>query len=385
MTNALTPQTISAGVLAALIGFAASFAIVIAGLTAVGASEAQAVSGLAALNITTGIASLVLAIRFKMPMAVAWSTPGAALLATLAVPEGGYAEATGAFVVSSLMILVTGLVPRLRQWVEAIPLSLSSAMLAGVLINICLVPFTTVAAMPLIAGPVVLVWFVVNLTRKLWALPAAVITAGVVCAWGGYVPEQVQWQISEPVWVTPVFSWASTIGIALPLFLVTMTSQNLAGLAVLKANGYRPPLSPALRLTGLLSVLNAPFGGHHINLAALTAALCANEDVHPDPGKRYGAVIAAGLVFIVMGLGTSVMMQYALAAPDNLIETIGGLALLGALLGAVVQAFDAPASRESALLCFLITASGIAIAGIGSAFWGLLVGGLVFKLRAGRA
>ncbi|WP_211365820.1 benzoate/H(+) symporter BenE family transporter [Litorivicinus lipolyticus] len=374
-------QPVVAGALAAFIGFAASFAIVLTGLIAVGANPAQAASGLGILNLTTGLCSLYLALRFRMPIAVAWSTPGAALLASLAVPDGGYGVAVGAFITSSVLIVATGMVPAFRRWIQAIPMSLSSAMLAGVLLNICLIPVTSTAANPLIVGPVIVVWFLISLKSALWAVPGAVATAAVVMVWGGYWPADLSFQLTHFVWVTPQFSWAASISIAIPLFLVTMTSQNLAGMAVLKAFGYAPDLSAALRVTGAASVLNGFGGGHHVNLASLTAAMCANPDAAADPSRRYIAVVAAGIVFIAMGLSAEVMMQVAAAAPARLIESIAGLALLGALSGSLVQAYSPERGREGALVCFVITASGIAVGGIGSAFWGLVLGGLVYRLK----
>lgn len=185
--------------------------------------------------------------------------------------------------------------------VQAIPFSLSSAMLAGVLLNICLIPVTSLVQAPMVIGPVILAWFLVSLVSKLWALPAALLAGGMVSYLGGFVPAQIQWQLTQWVWVMPEFFWISSVGIALPLFLVTMSSQNLAGMAVLKANGYRPDLSSALRWTGGLSILAAPAGSHQINLAALTAAMCANPDVDRDPKLRYGSAVAAGAVYLVMG------------------------------------------------------------------------------------
>lgn len=381
MIEAFKPQIVLSGVLAALIGFAAAFAVVIAGLQAVGATDQQAISGLAILCVTQGLAAVFLSLKWRMPIAVAWSTPGAALLLSVSAPQGGYGEAVGAFMLSSLMLVLSGFVGWIRQAVQKIPTNLSSAMLAGVLFNICVVPVTSLIQAPLIIGPVIAVWFLVSLRWKMLALPAAVVAAAMVCTVGGFLPDQVVWQVTEFVWVNPQWSVASAVGIALPLFLVTMSSQNLAGVAVLKANGYSAPLSSALKTTGGLSVLNGVFGGHHINLAAITAAMCANPDVDPDPKLRYGAAVTNGLVYLVLGLVTSVVMQFALASPPNLIETLGGLALLAAFAGAMTQAVGGERGKEAAVVCFIVTASGISLFSIGSAFWGLVAGGLMYWLK----
>lgn len=368
------------GALAALIGFASSFAIVLAGLQAMGATPVQAAVGLGILKIMTGLASIGLGLYFKMPIALAWSTPGAAFLATLAMPAGGFQEALGAFLVSSLAIAVTGMVAPLRRAVESIPLSLSSAMLAGILVNICLIPVTSFAADPWVVGPVVLIWWLVSLKSALWSVPAAVLAAGGVMLFGGYWPDQMIWQVTPFVWQTPTFNLESLVGIALPLYLITMTSQNLAGMAVLRSYGYQPPLAPLLKVTGAASMICAPFGGHHVNLAALTSAMCANPEVGPK-GTRYGSVLAAGVVFILMGLASAVMIPIALAAPANLVPAIAGLALVGATAGALKNAFEPESGRHAVLMCFVITLSGVTFFGIGSAFWGLVVGGVVWRFK----
>ena len=380
MTSPWGSAQIVAGALAALIGFASSFAIVLAGLQAMGATPLQAAMGLGILKIMTGLASIGLGVYFRMPVALAWSTPGAAFLATVATPSGGFSEACGAFLISSLAIALTGWIGPLRRAVEAIPLSLSSAMLAGVLLNICLIPVTSFAANPWVVGPVILTWFLVGLRSTRWAVPAAVVAAGVMMALGGHWPEGLVWQVTPFAWQTPSFSMTSLVGIALPLYLITMTSQNLAGLAVLRSYDYHPPLSPILRVTGLASAICSPFGGHHVNLAALTSAMCANPDVGPK-STRWGSVVAAGVVFILMGLGSAVMIPIALAAPANLVPSIAGLALVGATAGALRQAFEPEAGRQAVLICFVVTVAGVSFFGIGSAFWGLVLGGILWRFK----
>ncbi len=376
----ISSSQLISGSLAALIGFASSFAIVLSGLQAMGASATQAAIGLGILNIATGLLSIALGLYLKMPAALAWSTPGAAFLATIAAPAGGFPEACGAFLISSLAIAVTGWISPLRQAVEAIPSALSSAMLAGILLNICLIPVHSLVDAPALVAPVIVTWFLVGLVSSLWAVPAALAAAGVVMFMGGYWPDSLVWQLTPFQTLTPSFSLSSLVGIAIPLYLITMTSQNLAGMAVLKGYGYQPPLSPILKSTGLFSAVASFFGGHHINLASLTSAMCANPGVGPKD-TRWWAVIAGGVVFILMGLGCAVMIPIALAAPANLIPAIAGLALINATAGALKGAFYDDRGREAAVVCFVVTVAGVSILGVGSAFWGLVAGGLIWRLK----
>ena len=369
----MTRHALAAGLLAAFVGFASSFAVVLKGLTGMGASPAQAASGLMALSVAMGLCAIVLSLWRRMPISVAWSTPGAALLASSSVPEGGFPVAVGAFLTSGALIVLAGSWRPLGRAVAAIPTSLANAMLAGVLLNLCLAPMRAIAAMPALAMPVVLVWAVVWRVRRLYAVPAAVAAmAGVlILHGGGGAPPQ--W-FAEPVWVAPVWTLPATIGLALPLFLATMASQNIPGMAVLAANGYTPPAGPLFRVTGVFTLLAAPFGGHAVNLAAITAALCAGPDADPDPAKRYWAAVVAGGAYIAFGLLAGAATGLIAISPPLLIEAIAGLALLGSLGGALMGAMRDAEEREAALIAFLTTASGLTFFGIGGAFWGLLAG-----------
>ncbi len=369
----MTRHALAAGLLAAFVGFASSFAVVLKGLTGMGASPAQAASGLMALSVAMGLCAIVLSLWRRMPISVAWSTPGAALLASSSVPEGGFPVAVGEFLTSGTLIVLAGAWRPLGRAVAAIPTSLANAMLAGVLLNLCLAPMRAIAAMPALAMPVVLVWAVVWRVRRLYAVPAAVAAmAGVlILHGGGGAPPQ--W-FAEPVWVAPVWTLPATIGLALPLFLATMASQNIPGMAVLAANGYTPPAGPLFRVTGVFTLLAAPFGGHAVNLAAITAALCAGPDADPDPAKRYWAAVVAGGAYIAFGLLAGAATGLIAISPPLLIEAIAGLALLGSLGGALMGAMRDAEEREAALIAFLTTASGLTFFGIGGAFWGLLAG-----------
>lgn len=372
---------VSAGLLTAIVGFASSFAVVLAGLQAVGATPEQAASGLIALSAGQGLLMLVLAWRSRLPLSFAWSTPGAALLVSTGLPEGGFPEAVGAFLVAAGLITVAGLWRRFGRAVEAIPASLASAMLAGVLLNLCLAPIRAIEAFPWQAAAIILAWAVTLRFARLYAVLAAVLAAAVIIPLSTPLPAGVfdaAWPV--PVFVLPVFSLDSAIGIALPLFLVTMASQNIPGLAVLNANGYRPAASPLFVATGGTSIVTALFGGHMLNLAAITAALCAGPDAHPDPKKRYIASLTAGGSYMVIALVAGIAAAFATASPPLLIQTVAGLALLASLAAAASAALSRPDQQVPAIVTFVTTASGLSLFGIGAAFWGLLAGGAMLAL-----
>lgn len=385
-SRAFSAQALGAGLLAAFVGFASSFAVIIHGLTAVGATQAQAASGLAALTIAMGICGIWLSLRLRMPVSVAWSTPGAALLATSGALPGGFADAVGAFVATAMLIILAGLYRPLGRWVAAIPISLASAMLAGVLLGLCLAPARAVAQAPALALPVVLVWALVGQVRRLLAIPAAVFVAFGLIGATAHVPATILdalWPAPRLVW--PSFSVASLVGVAVPLFIVTMASQNIPGIAVLAMNGFRPDPGRLFRATGLAGLLAAPFGSHAVNLAAITAAICAGEDAHADPRRRYWASAVAGGAYVVLGLLAGAATAFISASPPILIEAVAGLALLGAFGSALQGAVSQPREREAAMITFIVAASGLSFLGIGAAFWGLLAGGCLLALTRWRA
>jgi benzoate membrane transport protein len=388
MLHDISARALLAGLLAAFVGFASSFAVIVQGLTAVGATREEAASGLLAVSIAMGVCGVILSLRARLPISVAWSTPGAALLATTGLVEGGFAAAVGAFLLSGALIVLAGLFRPLGRWVAAIPAPLANAMLAGVLLGLCLAPVKAVAETPALGLPVVLAWAVVARIRRIYAVPAAVIMAAVLIAATTHPDAAAMgtlWPVAVPVF--PAFTPAAAIGIAVPLFIVTMASQNIPGMAVLHVNGFRPPAPPLFRATGVFTLLAAPFGGHAVNLAAITAALCAGEDAHPDPSRRYWAATAAGVAYILFGLGAGAATGFLAASPPILIEAVAGLALLGAFGSALMAAVADPASREAAVICFLVTGSGVTLLGISGAFWGLVAGGAMMALgrvRTGR-
>jgi benzoate membrane transport protein len=381
MQSSFSVQALAAGVLAAFVGFASSFAVILAGLRAVGASQAEAASGLMALSIAMGVCGIYLSLKTRQPISIAWSTPGAALLATTGAVEGGFAAAVGAFLVSGALIVVAGLWKPLGRWVAAIPAALANAMLAGVLLGLCLAPVRAVAEAPVYGLVIVGVWAVVLRFRRLYAVPVAVlVTLALIAATTEVAPGALGPLWPDPVLVTPGLSTAALVGIALPLFIVTMASQNIPGIAVLNVNGYRPAPGPLFSVTGVFSLAAAPFGGHAVNLAAITAALCASEEAHADPARRYWSAAVAGATYVVFGLLAVAATAFISASPPILIEAVAGLALLGAFGSALMGAMSAAQDREAAVVTFLVTASGLTFLGIGGAFWGLVAGGAMLAL-----
>lgn len=381
MLKSFSLQASGAGLLAAFVGFSSSFAVIIEGLSAVGASPAEAASGLMALSVAMGVCAIFLSLKYRMPISVAWSTPGAALLTASVAPAGGFSEAVGAFIVTAALIVAAGLWKPLGRWVAAIPAPLANAMLAGVLLHLCLAPVRAVAESPLIGLSIVAAWAAMGRINKLYAIPVAVLVAIVLIgATTDIELAELGSLRPEPVLVTPSFSLASVIGIALPLFLVTMASQNIPGMAVLNANGYRPDPSPLFGWTGLFGLFAAPFGGHAVNLAAITAALCANEEVHPDISRRFWAAVVAGAVYILVGFGAGAVIAFVSLSPPNVVEAIAGLALLGPFGASMMAALSEAKDREAAIVTFLVTASGVIFFGISGAFWGLVAGGAMWKL-----
>ena len=382
-------QPILAGLVCGVVGFTGAFAIVLTGLQHVGATPRQAASGLLVLCVTMGLGSAFFSWRYRMPVTMAWSTPGAALLAGTTTPDGGFATAVGAFMISGALLALCGLVRPLARLVRAIPTALANAMLAGVLLTICLRPFVDLVSAPLAIGPVIVVWLVLLRFARRWAVPGSLVAAAAVMAVAGSfgrIGSGLQPVIEV---VLPRFTDAgevvTAISIGVPLFLVTMTSQNIAGLAVLGSYGYHPRLGPMLGYTGAASVAGAVGGGHAINLAAISAALAAGPEAGPDRDRRWIAGVTCGIVQAAFGPLAGAVTAIAHAAPAGLLTAIAGLALIATFAAAAAQALADRDHREAAALTFIVAATGIAPFGIGSAFWAL-VAGLVFLglFRLGR-
>jgi benzoate membrane transport protein len=378
-------QPLTAGVLAAVVGFASSFTIVLQGLRAAGATPTQAASGLMALCLGMGLLSIVLSLRTRQPINIVWSTPGAALLLGTGVPQGGFGVAVAAFLVSAALIVLAGLWRPLGRAVAAIPMPVASAMLAGVLMELCLAPVQAVARLPALALPVVAAWALGWRFARRYAVPIAVLVTALLVALATKLPPGALAQVvARPVFVAPVWNALPVIGLAVPLFIVTMAAQNVPGLAVLRGNGYAIPVGPVFVATGVVGAVLAPFGAMGINLSAITAALCAGPEAGPDPARRWLASVAAALTYMAMGLCAGFAAAFIAASPPLLIQAVAGLALMGTLAGALATALAAEADRLPAVVTFVTTASGIALFGIGAAFWGLLAGGALLVLERGR-
>lgn len=371
-------QPIIAGIVAALTGFASSFAIVLAGLAAVGATHAEQSSGLLVICFAQGLLSIVLSMIYRLPLLFAWSTPGAALLVATVGMTGRFREAIGAFIVAAALIVLAGFWRALARLIARIPRPLANAMLAGILFPLCLAPVHAAVKIPLLALPVIVVWLLLYRWAPRWAVPAAIVLAAILLtATAGTAWVKGAELAPQLVFVTPVFDPLVALSLALPLFIVTMAGQNIPGAAIVQNFGYQPPLRSVLVGSGALSGVGALFGGITVNFAALTQALTAGPEAHPDRTRRWIAPVAAGVTYIVLGLLAGFAAAFVAASEPLLIEAVAGLALLTALTGAILAAVEHQPSRLAAVLTFLVTASGIVVAGIGSAFWGLLAGAAI--------
>lgn len=373
-------RPISAGVVTALVGFTSAFAVVLAGLSGVGATAAQASSGLLAVSVTMGIASIILAVWTRKPITIAWSTPGAALLAATGPVDGGWPAAIGAFIVTGVLIILTGLITSLGRLIAAIPRSIAQAMLAGVLLPLCLGPITGAVANPWAVLPIIAVWLIALRFLPRWAVPLAFVAAVVVIVIHlGISQDAVNAAAFVPIveFTMPTWSLGAVLGIALPLYLVTMASQNVAGVAVMRSFGYEIPWRASMAVTGIGTLIGAPAGGHAINLAAISAALAAGPEAGEDRSKRWIASVTSGIGVIILGIASAAFVAIVLLAPVGVVAAVAGLALLATLGSSISQAIEEPAERIPAVATFLVAASGIAVGGISAAFWALVVGVVV--------
>ena len=372
-----SPSTVVAGFVAVLVGYTSSVAIIFQATVALGATPAQTASWLWALGLGMGLTSLALSLWTRQPVLTAWSTPGAALLASTAGVE--MPEAIGAFVVCGLLITLAGATGVFEKLMDRIPVAIASALLAGVLARFGLDAVGSVRTAPVL---VLVMAAAFLLGRRLWpryAVPG-VLVAGVAVALAqgrlNFAGVDTSQLLALPVWTTPYFTWHAAIGVALPLFIVTMASQNLPGVAAQRASGYRTPVSASVAVTGAATTLLAPFGGYAFNLAAITAAICMGREAHEDPARRYTASIAAGLFYVLLGLAGGAVAVLLAAFPRELVAAIAGLALLGTIAGALAAALKDEAHRDAAILTFLVCLSGVSAFGIGAAFWGVVAGGV---------
>lgn len=384
----LSLSTFVAGFVAVLVGFTSSVAIVFRAAQAFGATPAQITSWMWALGLGMGLCSLVPSLILRKPVMVAWSTPGAAVLATAGLVGGfSMSEAIGAFMVSAALITVAGATGWFERVMNRIPMEIAAALLAGVLARFGLEAFAAAQT----ALPLVLLMLMVYLLSRRWAgRYAVVITLAVAVAFvalqGQMAWSAVQLELAMPVFTAPQFTLAATVSLAIPLFVVTMASQNLPGVAVIRASGYDLPISRLITLTGLATLVLAPFGAFALNFSAITAAMCMGPEAHEDRSRRYTAAVSCGALYVAIGLFGAVITGLLTAFPKELVVAIAGLALLGTIGNGLAAALRDEPHREAALITFLVTLSGVAIMGVGSAFWGVAAGSVaLFVQQYGRS
>lgn len=380
MRQDLSLSALVAGFVAVLVGYSSSVAIVFQAAQALGATPAQTASWMWALGLAMAVTCIGLSWRWRLPVLTAWSTPGAALLAA----TSGLAmdEAVGAFIVSSLLIVAAGASGLFERLMNRIPTAVAAALLAGVLARFGVQAAASLPSAPFLVMSMAAAYLVGRRLWPRWAVPG-VLAAGMAVAWGqgGLAFGAVDWSWVRPVATMPRFTAGALVGVALPLFIVTMASQNLPGVAAQRAAGYATPVSPVIAATGAVGLLLAPFGAFAINLAAITAAICMSPEAHPDPARRWTAPVAAGVFYGLLGLAGGAVAGLLAAFPRELVAAVAGLALLSTIAGALAQALAEPQHRDAAGLTFLVTLSGVSIAGVGSPFWGVVAGAIATAVQ----
>lgn len=367
-------SAVVAGFIAMLTGYTSSLVLMFQAGQAAGLTNGQISSWIWALSIGMALCCIGLSLRYRAPIMIAWSTPGAALLIT-SLPGVPYSEAIGAYILASGLIVLIGLTGTFDRLMQRIPASIAAALLAGVLFKIGLEICVAAEQQPVLVVAMLLAYLLGKRLLPRYAVLAALIVGSVLAGIFGLLNfEHFELQLAVPEWTTPSFSLAAAISIGIPLFIVAMASQNLPGMAVLRANGYDVPASPLLTTTGLTSMLLAPFGSHGIHMAAISAAICAGPEAHEDPKKRYTAAIWCGVFYGIAGIFGATLAALFAALPKALILSIAALALFASIIGGLTQAMSEPKEREAALITFLVTASGMTLFSVGSAFWGIVAG-----------
>lgn len=379
----MSVSSATAGAVAVLVGFTSSVAIVFQAAQAFGATPEVIASWMWALGLGMGLCSAIPSLVLRQPVMVAWSTPGAAVLASAGL-AGGFtlAQAVGAFIVSALLIVLVGATGWFERVMNRIPMAIASALLAGVLARFGVQAFGAAQSAWELVALMLLVYLIGRRAAPRYAVPLTLL-AGValVLAQGQFRAEALTLDWARPVFTAPEFTLAAVVGLALPLFVVTMASQNLPGVAAIRAAGYDMPVSRLITMTGVVTLVLAPFGAFALNLSAITAAICMGEEAHPDKSKRYTAAVVCGLIYIAIGLAGAAVTGVLLAFPQALVLAIAGLALLGSIGGGLHTALKDEAHREAALITFLVTLSGVVLGGIGSAFWGVAAGALALFVQ----
>jgi benzoate membrane transport protein len=369
---------ILAGTVASITGTAASAGLVLTSLTALNATTAQTASAIFVLIAMYGLLSIGLSWRYQMPISIVWSTPGAALLISSGKLNLPFSSAVGAFIVTGFLLLLTGLWPALGRLVSSIPKPIASAMLAGVIFNFCVAPFQSAADFPWIVLPAILVWLVLYKYATIWATPAAMVIIFTLTAIDRGITFGASNLLPHVELVAPTFDLAAIVSIGIPLYLVTMASQNIPGVAIMKSFGYEVPFKQVMTATGTAAIIAGFFGGFSMNLAAITAALNANEHAHKDPKRRWLSSVYGGYVYLIIALLAVPTVAFVLQAPKELVLAAAGLALLGTIVSALSAAVEVVDLRMPAMVTFLVAASGVSAFGIGSAFWALVAGLIVW-------
>lgn len=363
-----------AGFIAMLTGHTSGLVLIFQAGQAAGLSDLLIASWIWALSLGMAVCTIGLSLYYRAPIVVAWSTPGAALLIS-SLPGVSFSEAIGAYLLCATLLTIVGLTGTFERLMRHLPVSLAAALLAGILFRIASAIFDAVEQQSLLVLSMLGSYLIFKRLQPRYAVLAALIVgSGLAYQLGLLDLSAVPLSVAVPVWTTPTFTFNAAISIGLPLFVVAMASQNIPGLAVLRADGYNVPASPLLSATGIASFVLAPLGAHGVNLAAITAAICTGPHAHEDPRKRYTAAIFCGLFYALAGLfGASLVALFA-ALPSALLLSVAAIALLGSIGNGLSVAMQAPNEREAALLTFMVSASGISFFGIGSAFWGLVAG-----------
>lgn len=370
-----------AGFVAVLVGYTSSAVIIFQAVHRAGGGPEIVTSWFLALGLGMGLTTIGLTLRTGSPILTAWSTPGAALLVS-SIADFNYAEAIGAFLFSALLITLVGITGWFERLMQRLPQAIAAGMLAGVLLPFGLGVFQALEDAWVLVFVVFLVYLVGKRYQPRYTIPM-VLVVGIALAQGlGLLNfASVQWQLARPVFTWPEWSWGALVSLGIPLFIVTMASQNMPGVAALRASGYNPPISPAITWTGITTLLLAPLGAFALNLAAITAAICMGTEAHPDKARRYVAALSAGFFYLITGLLAGTMAALFYAFPEALVLAVAGLALLATIGHSLATALQEESSREAALITFLVTASGVTLFSIGSAFWGLVAGLLVWAMR----
>nr|ELA1887173.1 benzoate/H(+) symporter BenE family transporter [Klebsiella aerogenes] len=372
--------TLLAGFVAVLVGYASSAAIIWQAAAAAGADAGQIAGWMTALGLAMGVSTLVLTLWRKVPILTAWSTPGAALLVS-GLQGATLAQAVGIFIFANALILLCGVTGLFARLMKIIPHSLAAAMLAGILLRFGLQAFSGLQDNLLLCGGMFAAWLLCKALYPRFAVVAALVAGGIIALLTGALsPVANDMVFVAPQWITPQFTPSLLLSVGVPFFLVTMASQNAPGLATIQASGYRVPVSPLIVFTGALALLFSPFGVYSVCIAAITAAICQSPDAHPDADKRWLAAAAAGGFYLLAGLFGGSITALMAALPPVWIQMLAGLALLGTISGSLYQALGHESERDAAVVTFLVTASGVSLSGVGSAFWGLVLGGISYAL-----